>query len=50
MLMQFFTNERMQTTRAKAEFIRSEAEEVDHALQKDRLKQVSLQKCMPAAR
>jgi large subunit ribosomal protein L17 len=28
MLMQFFTNERMQTTRAKAEFIRSEAEQL----------------------
>ena len=28
MVKQFFTNERMQTTRAKAEFIRSEAEQL----------------------
>ncbi|MCE5209209.1 MAG: 50S ribosomal protein L17 [Chloroflexi bacterium] len=28
MVKQFFTNERMQTTRAKAEFIRGEAEEL----------------------
>lgn len=28
MIKQFFTNERMQTTRAKAEFIRGEAEEL----------------------